>query len=98
MRSQTPCGRYRVMWSQREFRSNCAAGGELRLSPYIAEDLPKMGVPTYGHAGKYVLADLWEPEWPLWATRAVEWLQAHGVCGDYRASERMPMMQGSIED
>src|SRR3954453_9109998 len=53
-------------------------GGELRLSPLIAEELPEGTLPTFAHAGKYVLADLWEPDWPTWATRAVKWLQARG--------------------
>ncbi len=69
-------------------------GGELRLSPHIAEDLLHFGVPTYGHSGKYVLADLWEPEWPTWASRAVEWLQARGHTVIIAHPERMPMMRG----
>ncbi len=74
-------------------------GGELRLSPYIAEDLPKMGVPTYGHAGESVLADLWEPEWPMWAPRAVEWLQARGYAVIIAGAEpHANDAGGSIED
>jgi protein-tyrosine phosphatase len=72
-------------------------GGELRLSPYIAEELPAesggLGVPTFGHAGKYVLADLWEPEWPAWANRAVEWLQKRGHTVIIAHPERMPALR-----
>ena len=67
-------------------------GGELRLSPHIAEDLPKLGVPSYGHSGKYVLADLWEHDWPAWATRAVEWLQKRGHTVIIAHPERMPVL------
>jgi protein-tyrosine phosphatase len=70
-------------------------GGELRLSPHIAEDLPQFGVPTYGHAGKYVLADLWENDWPSWATRAVEWLQARGYTVILAHPERMPLLRAN---
>lgn len=73
------------------------AGGELRLSPLIAEDLPEehggCGVPTYGHAGKYVLADLWEADWPAWANRAVEWLQKRGHTVIIAHPERMPVLR-----
>jgi protein-tyrosine phosphatase len=69
------------------------AGGELRLSPYLAEDLPEGSVPTYGHAGKYVLADLWEPDWPAWASRAIEWLQARGHTVIIAHPERMPYLR-----
>src|SRR5205809_921047 len=34
-------------------------GGELRLSEDLVESLAPEHVPTFGHAGKYVLADLW---------------------------------------
>ncbi|HUO09227.1 MAG TPA: CpsB/CapC family capsule biosynthesis tyrosine phosphatase [Phycisphaerae bacterium] len=71
------------------------AGGELRLSPHLAEDLPRMGVPTYGHGGKYVLADLWEADWPVWATRGVEWLQKRGLTVIIAHPERMPVMRGN---
>jgi protein-tyrosine phosphatase len=67
-------------------------GGELRLSPHIAEELPRQGVPTYGHLGKYVLCDSWEPDWPVWATRAVEWLQKRGYIVILAHPERMPVL------
>jgi protein-tyrosine phosphatase len=67
-------------------------GGELRLSPHIAEELPRQGVPTYGHAGKYVLADSWDDDWPAWATRAVEWLQKRGYIVILAHPERMPVL------
>jgi protein-tyrosine phosphatase len=72
-------------------------GGELRLSPHLAEDLPVetggVGVPTYGHAGKYVLADVWEMTWPAWATQAVEWLQNRGHTVIIAHPERMPSLR-----
>lgn len=70
-------------------------GGELRLSPMIAEDLPDDTAPTYGHSGKYVLADLWEPNWPAWAVRAVEWLQARGHIVIIAHPERMPVLRSA---
>jgi protein-tyrosine phosphatase len=72
-------------------------GGELRLSPLIAEDLPEenggCGIPTYGHGGRYVLADLWEADWPVWAARAVEWLQKRGLTVIIAHPERMPVLR-----
>jgi protein-tyrosine phosphatase len=67
-------------------------GGELRLTPHIAEDLPRLGVPTYGNSGKYILADLWERDWPIWATRAVEWLQKRDITVIIAHPERMPVL------
>jgi protein-tyrosine phosphatase len=72
-------------------------GGELRLSPHIAEDLPELGVPTYGHSGNYVLTDLWESDWPNWATRAVEWLQTRGYTVILAHPERMPLLLNNPE-
>ena len=68
-------------------------GGDLRLTPLRAEDLPRVGVPTFGHAGKYVLADLWEPTWPAWASRAVEWLQKRDYTVIIAHPERMPVLR-----
>ena len=68
-------------------------GGELRLTPYTAQNLPEGGPPTYGHAGKYVLADLWEPDWPDWATQAVQWLQRRGHTVILAHPERMPALR-----
>jgi protein-tyrosine phosphatase len=73
------------------------AGGELRLSEGITTDLPDGIVPTYGQAGKYVLADLWEPDWPGWATRAVEWLQGQGYMVIIAHPERMPVLRENPE-
>jgi protein-tyrosine phosphatase len=70
-------------------------GGELRLTESLAALLPELGgggVPTYGHSGKYVLADLWEEDWPDWATRAVEWLQNRGHIVIIAHPERMPSL------
>lgn len=69
------------------------AGGELRLSPLIAEDLPRLGVPSYGDAGKYVLSDIWEKDWPAWANLAVEWLQKRGLTVIIAHPERMPFLR-----
>src|ERR1035437_1258717 len=69
----------------------------LRLNPHIAETLPKLGFPTFGHAGKYVLADLWEDSWPPWAIRAIEWLQNRGYTVILAHPERMPaLLTGKI--
>jgi protein-tyrosine phosphatase len=68
-------------------------GGEVRLSPDLARDLPEGLVPTYGNGGKYVLADLWEPDWPGWAARGVEWLQAQGYMVIIAHPERMDYLR-----
>jgi protein-tyrosine phosphatase len=76
-------------------------GGELRLTPHIAENLPEEkggpGVPTYGHRGKYVLTDLWEEKWPAWANRAVQWLQKRGLTVIVAHPERMPALRDRPE-
>ena len=64
-------------------------GGEVRLHPEFPEALSLTGVPTYANAGRYVLADLWEPDWPAWASRAVDWLQARGLIVILAHPERM---------
>jgi protein-tyrosine phosphatase len=68
-------------------------GGELRLGPDFENGLAPADVPTFGHAGKYVLADLWENDWPAWATRAVEWLQEQGFLVIIAHPERMPVLR-----
>ncbi|HVX85197.1 MAG TPA: CpsB/CapC family capsule biosynthesis tyrosine phosphatase, partial [Phycisphaerae bacterium] len=73
------------------------AGGEVRLSPMIAEDLARLGVPTYGNAGRYILTDIWEPDWPVWADRAVEWLQKRGLTVIVAHPERMPFLRKTPE-
>jgi protein-tyrosine phosphatase len=50
-------------------------------------------IPTFGHAGKYVLADLWEYDWPAWAARGVEWLQKRGLTVILAHPERMPVLR-----
>jgi protein-tyrosine phosphatase len=67
-------------------------GGELRLNPHLAEALPKLGCPTFGHSGKYVLADHWEDTWPTWTNRAIEWLQNRGYTVIIAHPERMPAL------
>ena len=71
-------------------------GGELRLSANLVAMLPAgeggkatWSVPTYGNAGKYVLTDIWEEDWPEWATEAVEWLQAQSLTVIIAHPERM---------
>jgi len=68
-------------------------GGELRLSVSLPDRLPTMELPTFGHAGKYVLIDLWERDWPTWATRSVEWLGAQNLQVILAHPERMPMVR-----
>lgn len=72
-------------------------GGELRLGPDFEHGLRKEDVPTFGHAGKYVLADLWENDWPRWATNAVEWLQNNGFRVIIAHPERMPVLREKPE-
>ena len=68
-------------------------GGELRLSADLEQRLPRIGIPTFGHAGKYVLADLWERDWPTWATRDVEWLLSQGLTVILAHPERMSVIR-----
>jgi protein-tyrosine phosphatase len=72
-------------------------GGELRLGPGLETDLPDGIVPTFGHAGKYVLADLWESDWPAWATRGIQWLQDQGHTVILAHPERMPVLRENPE-
>jgi len=72
-----------------EIRGGC----ELRLTADMPEYLTEAGIPTYGLNTKYVLADCWEVDWPLWATRGVEWLQKQGLMVILAHPERMPMLR-----
>jgi len=72
-------------------------GGELRLGPNLESELPEGVVPTYGHAGRYVLADLWEEQWPSWATKSVQWLQDKGHMVIIAHPERMPHLRANPE-
>jgi protein-tyrosine phosphatase len=72
-------------------------GGEVRLSPNLERDLPEGLVPTFGNSGKYVLADTWEPDWPAWAARAVEWLQGRGHMVILAHPERMKYLREKPE-
>jgi protein-tyrosine phosphatase len=70
-------------------------GGELRLSADLADMLPANGgggIPTFGHANRYVLADLWEYDWPRWADDAVRFLQSQHLTVIIAHPERMPAM------
>jgi protein-tyrosine phosphatase len=68
-------------------------GGELRLSPEMARWKDTSGVPTFGMNTRYVLADLWEPDWPAWADRCVDWLQANEFTVILAHPERMMVMR-----
>lgn len=70
-------------------------GGELRLSVNMAEELRATGIPTYGHAGRYVLIETWAARWEPWKTRAVEWLQKQGLTPILAHPERMPVLRGN---
>jgi protein-tyrosine phosphatase len=72
-------------------------GGEIRLTPDLATDLPEGVVPTYGHGGKYALVDLWEPGWPDWAVKAIQWLQDRGHMVIVAHPERMPFLREDPE-
>jgi protein-tyrosine phosphatase len=72
-------------------------GGEVRLTPDLARDLPGGMVPTYGHAGKYVLVDLWEQDWPGWAVEGVTWLQGLRHTVILAHPERMPALREKPE-
>jgi protein-tyrosine phosphatase len=68
-------------------------GGELRLSKQLPARMRQMGIPTYGHAGIYVVADLWEPDWPDWATRGIEWLLKQSMTVILAHPERMTVLR-----
>lgn len=68
-------------------------GGELRLSPEMGRWKDISGVPTFGMNTRYVLADLWEPDWPAWADRCVDWLQKNGFTVILAHPERMMVMR-----
>ena len=68
-------------------------GGELRLSPDMLRWKDTSGVPTYGMNTRYVLADLWEPDWPVWADQCVDWLVVNGFTVILAHPERMMVMR-----
>jgi protein-tyrosine phosphatase len=68
-------------------------GGELRLSPDMLRWKDTSGVPTYGMNTRYVLADLWEPDWPVWADQCVDWLVGNGFTVILAHPERMMVMR-----
>ncbi|MGC9261354.1 MAG: tyrosine-protein phosphatase [Phycisphaerae bacterium] len=68
-------------------------GGELRLSPEIARRKDIHIIPTFGMNTRYVLADLWEPDWPAWADQGVDWLQESGFTVILAHPERMLVMR-----
>jgi protein-tyrosine phosphatase len=68
-------------------------GGELRLSHDLMDGLLPADVPTFGHAGRYVLADIWEHDWPDWAGACVAWLQKLGYMVILAHPERMEVLR-----
>ena len=68
-------------------------GVELRLSPDMLRWKDTSGVPTYGMNTRYVLADLWEPDWPVWADQCVDWLVGNGFTVILAHPERMMVMR-----
>jgi protein-tyrosine phosphatase len=68
-------------------------GGELRLSPEIARRKDIDIIPTFGMNTRYVLADLWEPDWPAWADQGVDWLQNRDFTVILAHPERMKVMR-----
>jgi protein-tyrosine phosphatase len=72
-------------------------GGELRLSDDLMEDLRPEDLPTFGHAGRYVLTDIWEDDWPAWASRCVAWLQKLGHMVILAHPERMSVLRKKPE-
>ncbi len=68
-------------------------GGELRLSENLPDRMKEMGIPTYNHAGQYALVDLWERDWPIWATRGVEWLLKQNLKVILAHPERMAALR-----
>ena len=68
-------------------------GGELGLTPNLPEHARANGLPTYGHNSKTMLVDIWEYEWPTWATRDCEWLLGQGYRVVLAHPERMPSVQ-----
>ena len=65
-------------------------GGELRLTE---NTVTLSEIPTFGHSNKYVLADIWEPDWPAWAVEAVRFLQSKKLTVILAHPERMPMLR-----
>jgi protein-tyrosine phosphatase len=53
------------------------AGGEVRLQKKLIDWMQAFGVPTLGDS-KVVLVDLWEPKWPRYADRQIDWLLSNG--------------------
>ncbi|MHB1769376.1 MAG: tyrosine-protein phosphatase [Phycisphaerae bacterium] len=68
-------------------------GGELRLSPEMGRWKDTTGVPTFGMNTRYVLVDLWEPDWPAWADQCVDWLQKNGFTVILAHPERMMIIR-----
>ncbi len=55
--------------------------------------MAEMGIPTFNHAGQYALVDLWERDWPQWATRGVEWLLKQNLKVILAHPERMAALR-----
>lgn len=63
-------------------------GGEVRLWDGASQWLEQNGVPTLGES-RYVLMDLWEPKWPRWLDRELDWFEEHGYQAVLAHPERM---------
>jgi protein-tyrosine phosphatase len=72
-------------------------GGEIRLSVEMPDHLRSVGIPSFGHSGKYVLVDIWDHNWPTWAVRAIEWLQKQSLTVIMAHPERMPVLRRKPE-
>jgi len=73
-----------------------AAGVAVRLVPGGENNFreldvrqPKAAIPTYGMAGRYVLADLWVETLPAWFWEKVRWLQSLDLTVILAHPERM---------
>ncbi len=52
-------------------------GGEVRLQPKLIPWMQAFGVPTLAESN-VVLVDLWEPKWPRYADKQIDWLLSNG--------------------
>lgn len=67
-------------------------GGELSLRPEVL-DMTRQQIPTYGMAGKYVLADIWAETLPDFFEPAIRHLQSFGFTVILAHPERMKAVQ-----
>lgn len=67
-------------------------GGELRLFDGVIDWLKTNEVPTLA-GSRYVLTDFWEPVWPKWVDKALDWLLSQGYQPILAHPERLAMAQ-----